>query len=437
MSHFKLDTGRWIALSACLIVALYFYSSCAYALLNFDRYASALPQFLRYVAVPGLIAIFFTAAGFYLRRRTAMLVGIYSLAILMGFFLFEALLTYRSLSVHYSNLGILDEVDGDGSDNQAMVRGFTLRALNIRAGLDQLPEIKLSGFPGSDVLLCAPDGEMITYKADRLGFNNPDTVYNSAIDLLVLGDSFVEGFCLPQGDDLVSQLRVGNLNAVSAGIRGNGPLIELAALGRFGPMLKPRHVFMVFFEGNDWKNLGFELSQPWLNIALEPDADFGPVNSPEKSVERSMQVIAEIGNKPASAWDVITRTSIVRNFFALQQTALRLGVLYPKVPPEIPEYETVLGRAKAMAESWGGEFHLVYVPQIGRYVGLAPRDFVFDQLRLKVLNAAKSVDVGVIDLVPLFHAEASASDLYADDSHFSAQGAAHVAKILVDHLSEH
>ena len=436
MDSVRFARDRRIGLISCLIIAAYFYLTIGYALANFERYAAATPQFLRYVAIPGFVAVLFTAAGIFLKPRAATLVGIYAITVLLALFLFEGFLTNRSLSVHYSNLGILDQGRREIVDSQGMVRGFTLRTLNKRAGLEELPDAMLSGFPGSDVILCAPDGDAITYRADRLGFNNPDIVYDRAIDILVLGDSFVEGFCLAPGDDLVSQMRVGNLNVVSAGIRGNGPLIELATLGRYGPMMKPRDVFMVFFEGNDWKNFGFELTEPWLKIALEPDADFGPVKTPEESMERSMQTIAEIAKTPVSGWDIIQRTSFVRNFFALHRTSLSLGVLYPKVPPEIPEFENVMRRAKTLVESWGGEFHLVYVPQVGRFVGLAPTDFVFDQLRLKVVNAAESAGVDVIDLVPIFQAGAPSSNFYAADSHFNARGAAHVAKILVDHLPQ-
>lgn len=434
-SKFVLD--RRFALLGCLIVAAYFFAACAYALLNFDRYAAETPQFLRYVAAPSLIAVLFAAVGFLAKPRIATLVGIYGVAILLALFLFETILTYRSLPVHFSNLGVLDDEHyTDGPENRAVIRGFTLRALNNAAGLDRLPDAMLSGFPGSSMLLCAPDGDAITYKADRLGFNNPDNVYDSPVDVLVLGDSFVEGFCLPKGDDLVSQLRVGNLNVVSAGIRGNGPLIELATLGRYGPVLKPRHVFMVFFEGNDWKNLGYELSADWLRSALDPDADFGLARAPDRSIELSSAVLAERTEKPISGWDILQRTSLIRNFFALHQTGLALGLVYPKVPPEIPEFGDILHRAKATTESWGGQIHLVYVPQIGRFIGLAPTEFVFDQLRSKVLQAAEGADIGVIDLAPIIRAEASSvSDFYAADAHFSAEGAARVAKILADHLA--
>ncbi|WP_246225925.1 SGNH/GDSL hydrolase family protein [Chelativorans xinjiangense] len=430
------EEGGWLAMTACTLVALYFLASTFYALVNFDEFASAIPQFLRYVLTPAALGAGFLAIGLLAKSRWSRPIGVYGLSLLAGLFLFEGFLTIRQVSVHFTSLGRLD------ADQRAMlaretdfVHGFTLRRLNLLVGVEGLPETMLAGFPGSTTLLCSPPGQVITYEADRYGFNNPDLVYEAPVDLMLLGDSFVEGFCLRPGEDLASRLRQRGPNTVSTGIRGNGPLIELAALGRYGPILKPDHVVMAFFEGNDWENLQQSLKEPWLRAALQPNARFGSPSGAIQTVRKARSAVDEINEKEVTMADIVARKSFLRNFAALQMTGTSLGLLYPKISDKIPEFQQTLQRAKELAESWGGCFHLLYIPRIDRFVGVFPSDAGFDHLQDLVLRAAAAEDVHVIDLKAAFHRHPEPARLYAPDAHFSQEGAVLAADTILDALS--
>ncbi|WP_265518341.1 GDSL-type esterase/lipase family protein [Nitratireductor luteus] len=430
------EESVWLAVTACTLVALYFLASTLYALVHFDEFASAIPQFLRYVLAPALLGAGFLAVGLLAKPRWSRPVGIYGLSLLAGLFLFEGFLTIRQLSVHFALLGRLDEDQRAVlSDDKDFVRGFTLRQLNLLAGVKGLPETMLSGFPRSTTLLCSPPGQVITYKADRYGFNNPDSVYGASVDLMLLGDSFVEGFCLRPGVDLASRLRQHVPNTVSMGIRGNGPLIELATLGRYGPILKPNHVVMAFFEGNDWENLQRSLNQPWLRIALQPDARFGTPSSAVQTVHKARSVMDEINKEEVTMTDLVARRSFLRNFAALQMTGTSLGLLYPKVSGEIPEFQQTLRRAKKLTESWGGCFYLLYIPRVDRFVGLFPSDPGFSHLEDLVRQAAAAENVHVIHLKTAFRRHPEPARLYAPDAHFSQEGAVLAADTIAHALS--
>lgn len=431
------DRGRRIGFALCSIFALYFLISVAFALLRWDLFASAGPQFVRYVVVPGLIAAVFLLVGLFASGRNATLVGVYGLSVLAGLFLFEGYLTARKVPVILGMLGQLDEDQRDalaGDDDK--VRGFTLRSLNRIAGTERLPDAILSGFPHTEVILCSREGEVIEYRADRFGFNNPDEIHDAGpIEVVLLGDSFAEGFCLRPGEDLTARLRAEGLAAASLGIRGNGPTMELATLGRFGPALRPKHVVMAFFEGNDWDNLQKELGDPWLRAALEPDAAFGTAAAGAESARRALAGLRERTNgATVSLADLFRRRETLRNFVALQQTGTLLGLIYPKVPKDIPAYGDVLARTKSIAESWGGGLTLVYIPRVDRFVGALPVDRAFDQLRRKVLAAAADAGVPVIDLREAMRDLPNPAALYGEDAHFSAAGAAFAAKVVAERL---
>jgi hypothetical protein len=431
---FSFRSFRYVGTWLCLLIAAYFAISAVFAIVNFERYGTATPQFLRYILIPAAIVLVYASIPFLLQRRHTLLTAIYSLSILSALFLSEAFLTARMIPVLFGSLGQLsDEQRRQIEEDDKTIRGFTLAYLNAKAEVESLQEAKLSGFAGMRTVLCSqPEGALI-YRADRYGFNNPDDVYDGDTDVMVVGDSFTEGFCLPAGEDFVASLRQQGASAVSMGIRGNGPMFELAAIGRFGPNLRPDHVIMAFFEGNDWKNLEYELTQPWLRRALEPDAEFGePAPSLPETDDRFWAIAQKRKQNVVTTSDLLFRTAIFRNFFALQKTGQALGIIYPKVPAPITEFPDVLRSAKSVVEAWGGTFSLLYIPDVGRYRGLLPTGFAYDQLRQRVLDAAENAGIGMIDLTPTFDDEADARRFYAANGHFSEEGADVVAGIIAE-----
>jgi hypothetical protein len=414
----------------CMIIGLYLLLGVAYALFHYSDFASANPQFTRYVIVPGAVAALFIATGA-IGSRLSLPFGIYGMSFLCGLFLFEIFLTSRQIPVWMGMLGKLNPMQQSMfAEDRNLVRGFTLRGLNRLTGQKELREAMLSGFPFSRVILCAPGDEVMSYKADRYGFNNPDAIYNTPLEVILLGDSFVEGFCLGQGEDIASQMRRHGMATAAMGIRGNGPLLELASLGRFGPPLRPKNVVLTFFEGNDWENLENGLTYPWLRSALDPNADFGSQSSSKATVERARAVMDGINSKPVRVTDLFTKRATLRNFFALQQTGSALGLTYSKIPKQIPEFRTILQRAKSIVGGWNGNFYILYVPKADRFVGAFPVDSSLDHLRTFVLDAAAKEGVEVIDLTEALHHQEEPARMYGADAHFSADGASFVASLL-------
>ncbi len=416
-----------LGLVLCSTVGLYFLLGVAYALFHYSQFASADPQFTRYVIVPGVIGTLFIVIGM-TGSRLSLLFGIYGMSALFALFLFEIYLTWRQIPVWMGMLGKLSPTQQTMfADDPSLVRGFTIRGLNRLAGEKQLQKAMLSGFPFSRVILCAPSDDVISYKADRYGFNNPDTVYDAPLDAILLGDSFVEGFCLAEGEDIASQMRRLGVATAALGIRGNGPLQELASLGRFGPLLQPKNVILAFFEGNDWENLENGLTEPWLRSALDSNADFGSQASSMATMEQARAAMEKINSNPVTIADLFTKRATLRNFFALQQTGSTLGLTYSKLPKEIPEFRTILQRAKSIVAGWNGNFAVLYVPKADRFVGTFPVGHSLDHLRTFVLDAAAKEDIKVIDVTETLHRLEDPARMYAADAHFSRDGASFVA----------
>ena len=429
--------AKWARLT-CLLPALYLLSIVAFALMHFDDYASDLPRLIRYVLVPGALGLAIAAAGWALRREAALTVGLGALSVLAALFLLEAIATISAVR------GALGLVGGGAVPprdleryERALPPSYTLKALNDALGTTSLEEAQLGGMPEAEVLLCSNEDGPVSYVADRYGFNNDDAVYDRPVNVMVLGDSFAEGICLDRDESLVGQLSQRLDGTVGFGSRGTGPLFQLAVLGRYGPALRPRTVVMAFFAGNDWENLTRSEGVDWLQDTLRDDARFG---TPDAAAP--MEPLAE--NIISSWWEeggrgmreVFRRQAILRNFAALQQTSLRLGLHYPKAAGAQPIYGRALAKAREIAETWGGDVLLVYIPPVDRYVGLLESRFAHDGLRELVAESTRRAGVPMLDLSGKFDDEPDPQRLYAADAHFSAAGAALAATLIAEAVGD-
>ncbi|WP_224826176.1 hypothetical protein [Cognatishimia sp. MH4019] len=406
-----------------------------YALLHRDAYATDLIRIVRYVLAPLGIAAALLAAGFWLERDGALMTGICALSLMIALFMFELLLTQRSFQ---GAAGLSGFVAGQGTPDaafrQTMPPAYTLNQLNHALGIKTSENAILEGVPNATVLLCAAHGAPVSYVADQYGFRNPPMIYNDEIDLMILGDSFAEGICLPDGQDVVSRIRADRPGTMNTGSRGAGPQMEVAILRRWGPKFTPDQVVMMFFEGNDWQNMNLQATAPYLASAMEASLPAGRPEDVMTRHARSADVIDGWWEASVESADgFLARRAWVRNFLALQQTALVLGLHYPKASAPRPEYAQTLEIARDAVQGWGGELYVAYIPQVDRFVGLLPNAAAFDDLRGHVEKATKQLGVAFIDLTPAFEAHPQPRSLYAPDAHFSALG----AQVAADHILKH
>ncbi|NWG92540.1 MAG: SGNH/GDSL hydrolase family protein [Parvularculaceae bacterium] len=428
-------SGFGLGAVLCALPAAYFGVAASYAVVNFSDFGGAVPQFIRYILAPTAIAGALLWTAFRAGRSTALIVGVNACAVMTALFLYEGFATYRLArsaaaipnapeNPHIAELGV----------ERALPPRATLRRLNRAIGGDvSLATAFLGGVPHENALLCVrPDGGLVTYKADKYGFNNPNAVYDAGIlDIAVLGDSFVEGMCQKAGEDVAALLRKSGRNAASLGFRGNGPLIEYATLGRFGPSFRPKLTAILYYAGNDSENLETEIETPWLRNALAPGADFGELSPSAGQIDAARRAVAGFWGGDG----VATKTyeaRLWRNFFAMSHTSAVLGLHYPATPKALPQYEAVLKKMRELTGSWGGDVVVLYVPRAERFRGALPNEFAFRVNERHVTDAASRAGVDVINLASEFKRQGDPRSFYASDGHFSEKGAALAARLIAE-----
>jgi hypothetical protein len=121
-------------------------------------------------------------------------------------------------------------------------------------GFRRPPNEHWSGAPASPMeRKYNPDPSLsksIDFITDSRGYRNP-TDMNQA-DVIMLGDSFVEGWRISDEQTMARELqRRLDRPVANLGVAGYGPMQELVVLKKDGLRLKPSVVVWFFFEGND------------------------------------------------------------------------------------------------------------------------------------------------------------------------------------------
>src|SRR5262249_23013464 len=107
--------------------------------------------------------------------------------------------------------------------------------------------------------------------SDEHGFNNPKGLWDKGpMDIVTLGDSYTQGFCVQPEKHFVTAIRKRYPKTLNLGIEGNGPLLMLAAIKEYAQALRPKLVLWFYYEGNDLTDLQLEKDSQLLRSYLTP-----------------------------------------------------------------------------------------------------------------------------------------------------------------------
>jgi hypothetical protein len=264
-------------------------------------------------------------------------------------------------------------------------------------------------------------GVMAEFDSDEMGFNNPPGLWERApVSVVVLGDSFAVGFGVPPEKNLAAPIRARFPRTVNLGVTGLGPLAELGDLREFGPALRPQAAVMLFYEGNDMRDLNRE-KLSLLARYLEPGFTQGLLVHRE-AVDQALAADTEA--KLARLDSLWFRASQVAALTRVRElTGLREPDPNGSGPADWDIYRRVLHEARVAPEAWGGRLWLVYLPKWARFTHLEEVPSL-DRQRATVLEAAKSEGVPVIDAIAVFGAAGDPLDAfpYRMHGHYSEHG---------------
>ncbi len=331
----------------------------------------------RWMVIGGTGAVFHAAALFGPRAWRSTL-AIVSVTLVASAYLFEVAIAYdwiepdaaqdaeeaawRASVPNYDTrmkLEVLEAVRAEGQDAWPDIGQATLfGGLDV----DGRRLVPVSGVATATTVYCNESGQRTIYVADEHGFNNPRGLYDGPADVVIVGDSFAHGACVPPDEDVASQLRRlrSDLTIVSLGYGGAGPLTVQATLAEYARRLKPRDVFWLYYSGNDLRDTQLELTSDVLTRYLD-DIDFTQ-NLWDARASFDPVLRAFIDAKEAerrAAGPYVPPPVPLAPTLKLEQVR-RLFGLKPFPDPHGP-FARAAAQTKARVERWGGRLHFVYV----------------------------------------------------------------------------
>ena len=312
--------------------------------------------------------------------------------------------------------------------------------------LQRTPTVPLAGVPHATTVMCNEAGTYVTYESDRFGFNNPDRQWDIPPQVALVGDSFVEGWCVPREESFAGRIRQNVPATLSVGYTGHGPLAELGTIREYVEPRRPAHVFWFFFGGNDLTvDLPRETKSDILRRYLEPGfSQHLEQHAAELGEEMRRRYDSRLAQEPvagSSSWVIgIVKLRSSRRLFN------SVRVRPPRTAPEesadqVPLLRRVLVEAKRTVEGWGGSLHFVYLPDlplVDREISPANHD--------RVLALAAEVGLDIIDLFPDFQKHPSPHSLFPYEEgrhlvrtlglHYNADGHRLVARRVLETLEK-
>ena len=294
----------------------------------------------------------------------------------------------------------------------------------------------LAGISNRLTILCNETGRWSIYNSDEYGFNNPQGLYKTGLDILLVGDSFTHGYCVEQDQTIAAHLRKSYPFSISVGAGGNGELARLASLVEYGVLLRPKTVLWIYTE-NTSSRFWNEISNPILKNYLQVDGFRQGLTEKQVIVDRALENFLNRKIVAESRCRVVVGLEFghfVRfgNFRKWLHSALNDFQTRIKPDSDITAeneiIQKILIKAKKTTESWGGKFIYVYLSTHATTKGSSS-----DHERM--IKLSNDIGLDVIDSYSVIE-KANPMEIYSYNGrgHYSAVGYQLFSKVILDSL---
>ena len=344
---------------------------------------------------------------------------------------------------------VLAEMRAKGPDIVPAVQiGGVIAARNAHStgAIDVDRLLPLGGQSRIDTLLCNESGEYVAYHSDEHGFRNPPGIWNGRrLDIAVVGQSFAQGYCVPDGKSFVDLLRAEYPRTLNLGVSGDGPLLQLATIREYLPRNAPRRVLWVFQEGLDLFELRDEMRLPLAMRYLQPGFTQHLLTR-QREIDNALRQFATATEASEhSARGVVQTTSVadqwlgilklwhlrsrLNDAFAVENARAVAWLKQSNYQP----FTDILRQARDITNASGGRLYFVYLPSWSRYRHHA---HAVDLERNTVLRVVEDLGIPYIDVHLAFQAYSDPLSLFPFRrfGHYNEDGnkvvAAEILKVL-------
>ena len=341
---------------------------------------------------------------------------------------------------------ILLEGRASGAELWPALSSWGLRLMDQVVVADGNLIVPLGGISSVPTLYCNEHGAYVRFDSDEAGFRNPPGLHSSTVEALLLGDSFAQGYCVPDGSTIADFIRRQLPRTLNLGWGGQGPFSELATFREYGMARRPARVIWLFYEGNDFLDLEDEKARPGLRRYLDPEFRANLFEH-QAEVDRQLKAIVETQlerqrtgmaadaqgqrTRPVSfTWELTRWATLYR----IRRLIARAVTPEPGVKYDLEALGHTLVMVRDEASRWGGRLSFVYLPAWERYA----RGETTNADRDGVLRLLDQLNIPVIDIHEVFVRHPDPITLFPFElhGHYTVEGYRLVADAILDALAE-
>ncbi len=261
----------------------------------------------------------------------------------------------------------------------------------------------LSGISNKNTIFCNERDKFIFYTSDRYGFNNNDSLWDSSVDIVLMGDSFGHGACVNSKDNISGNLNSSNFKTLNLSFSGNGPLKTLGSLIEYGNKIEAKNYIWLYFEGNDLLELKKEEKNKILEQYLQKNFSQDLINKQTEINEIHYKIIKEAIRDRVKTDNKTSLKNKIISFIKLYNLRISLGIDSPFSVDDhtLKVFENTIVRSKEIINNFDSKLTFVYLPMYLRYdKTLLPKSNL--KKKNNVINIIKKHNINYIDLDEIY-----------------------------------
>ncbi len=358
-------------------------------------------------------------------------ISIYSIEIFMNYYFGKERIAMRIIGSKYDNrtkLELIDYLKNSGKETYPNVSPQQFINKNVNSENEIFP---LGMASNVYTILDNDSGYYPVYQTDEHGFHNPKNLYNTKFDILMIGDSFIEGYSVNTEDNIASVLRKNNYKTLNIGKGGNGPLIEYASLREYGQYAEPKYVLW-FYYVNDLNDLKKELKSNLLNQYLINE------NYSQNLIYRQNEIDNYVKNFSKSA---LTEAKQIEIFKRKSKQIIKLNYIRSllkiinksKKNDNINKFKQIMYKAKKESKKINAKLYFVYLPDLETYKKKQTHPD-----REQVLKTVAELNITTIDMhTEVFLKQSNPTKLFPFEifRHYNEKGYQLVAEKIIEKLN--
>ncbi len=348
----------------------------------------------------------------------------------------------------FDNTNIYELIQNARNQNKDIRLGFNWLLKNRQEFLIAQKELKtklipLTGPMNKIIVSGNEDGVYKYYKHDKYGFKNPNSRYESDIDTILIGDSFVYAGSYDNNDDIAGQLtNKYNLNSLNFGLVGTSFLSHYSVIQEYAIELKPKNIILFYYEGNDLPELTNELKEKFLLKYLEGIKQ-NLIKNNENSKElielyqkKRFKTLFEKTKKKKSVKVREDQKYTIISFIKLQKLRKLIGIHNLTLPEfNIQEFNNMLFRINRITNKENIRVIFVYLPswlRYNNYYGYQSKQLSYKKNIIGI--ASKYFEI--MDMSDLMKKNPNAYFPFGLYGHFNLEGLTFVSEKIFDKIND-